>query len=298
MTLGTFAMRYRRFGCGILAAVVWLGAASAARAQAADVTLRVALLPQWVVNQHRVGAPVGSQGAVSPQLGSALDAGVVDRVVFWWQRGVIQRDALVWKPIRVLEGDEAAQLGGRGGFELRPVRQPSGGAAWTQAEIVSRGAPADGVAILEIGGELAPLRQVLDSLFLVSRDGAFTELELTRRAVIAGPGIQIVTAPFGRPAPAEASALFRGSGLELLVVRSQVEVLPGGTVTPNGFGDLSTFSAGAWREGDRVLMRVPLAVARPGLPAVVMGWRDRVFRPDGGDGNEMRRSSRLTPVPR
>ena len=118
--------------------------------------------------------------------------------------------------------------------------------------------------------------------------------------IVRGEGVQIITAPFDRPvAVAEAPGLFRGGrGLEFLVVRSQVEVTSGGEATPNGFGDLSAFSAGAWREGDRVFVRVPAAAMRAGLPSVVMGWRDRLVRPDGGDGNELRRSSRLVPLSR
>ncbi|HSE95337.1 MAG TPA: hypothetical protein VLD61_05565, partial [Methylomirabilota bacterium] len=50
--------------------------------------LRLASLPQWVSDQHPVA------GA----LRAAVDGGVVDRVVLWWQRGVIQRDMLVGKP--------------------------------------------------------------------------------------------------------------------------------------------------------------------------------------------------------
>jgi hypothetical protein len=292
-----------RFALGLalaLALVTLAGGLATVGAQPARGTLRVALLPQWVVNQHRAGASLASRGGVSPQLSRALDGGVVDRVVFWWQRGVIQREALVWKPFRVLDGAEAAGLGGRGGFDLVAVRPPTGGAAWTEVEIAPRaGQPAE-VAVLEIGGELAPLRQVLDSLFLAAPDGSVTELDLARRAIVRGEGVQVIAAPFDRPVTvAAAPDLFRGGrGLEFLVVRSQVEVTSGGEATPNGFGDLSAFNAGAWREGDRVFVRVPVAAMRAGLPSVVMGWRDRLVRPDGGDVNELRRSSRLVPLSR
>jgi hypothetical protein len=233
-------------------------------------------------------------------LARALDGGVVSRVVFWWQRGVIHRDALVWKPIRILDGEEAATLGGRGSFDLAQVRPPTGGSAWVEVDIVPRpGQPAE-VAVVELGGELAPLRQVLDSLHLLAPDGSLTEIELARRALVRGAGVQIISAPFDRPVTVpDARSLFQAAGeLEFLVVRSQVEVSPGAEATPNGFGDLSAFSAGAWREGDRVLIRVSMAAAGPGLTPVVLGWRDRLFRPDGGDVNELRRSSRLAPVPR
>jgi hypothetical protein len=285
----------------LLAAVVLAGGlAGGVHAQPTRATLRIALVPQWVVNQHRAAPSLGSRGVATPQLVRALDGGVVSRVVFWWQRGVVHRDALVWKPIRLVEGEEAATLGGRGSFELVQVRPPAGGSAWLEADIVPRaGRPAE-VAVVELGGELAPLRQVLDSLHLVGPDGSLTELELARRALVRGAGVQIITAPFDRPVTVpDARALFQGGGgLEFLVVRSQVEVSPGAEATPNGFGDLSAFNAGAWREGDRVMLRVPVAAAGTGLAPIVLGWRDRLFRPDGGDVNELRRSSRLAPVPR
>jgi hypothetical protein len=284
----------------LVAGVLAAGVAGGADAQPARATLRVALVPQWVVNQHRVAPSLASRGTVSPQLARALDGGVVGRIVFWWQRGVIHRDSLVWKPVSLLDGEEAAALGGRGSFDLAQVRPPAGGAAWTEVEIAARpGAPAE-VAVVQLGGELAPLRQVLDSLHVLAPDGSLTELELARRALVPGAGVQIIAAPFDRPVMVpDARGLFQGSGgLEFLVVRSQVEVSPGAEATPNGFGDLSAFSAGAWREGDRVLVRVPMPPPAAGLAPVILGWRDRLFRPDGGDVNELRRSSRLAPVPR
>src|SRR5262249_61903235 len=65
-------------------------------AQPAPATVRLALLPQWVVIQHRAGMG----GALSPDLRSALDGGVVDRNVFAWDRGRIERSALVAKGVR------------------------------------------------------------------------------------------------------------------------------------------------------------------------------------------------------
>jgi hypothetical protein len=284
----------------LVAVVLGVGLSGAAHAQPVGATLRLALLPQWVVNQHRSAASLGARGAVSPQLARTLDGGVVDRVVFWWQRGVIHRDSLVWKPIRVLDGDEAAALGGRGSFDLAQVRAPAGGTAWTEVQIAPRAGQAAEVAVIQIGGELAPLRQVLDSLHVTAPDGSLSEVELARRALVRGAGVQVITAPFDRPVTApDARSLFEATGgLELLVVRSQVEVSPGAGATPNGFGDLSAFGAGAWREGDRVLVRVRMPGPGSGLAPMVLGWRDRLFRPDGGDVNELRRSSRLAPAPR
>ncbi len=280
----------------LVVAVLMAGLATAS-AQPVTGSVRIALVPQWVVSQHR--GPAGP-GAMTPEFQAALDRGVVNRTVFWWQRGVIQRESLVWKPVRVLAGPEAEALGGRGTFELVSVRPPSGAAAWTEIEIAARTGRPDEVLVLELGGELNTLRQVLDTVFVVSPSGALAELGLARRALIRGDGVPVIAVPFGRPVTVAGGAmLFRGSaGVEFLVARSPIEAIPNGGLTTNGFGDLSPFRGGEWREGDRVFVRVPIATLRAGTPAVVLGWRDRQYRPDGGDNNEFRKSSRLMPVPR
>ena len=99
-----------------LGLVLAAGVATVA-AQPAPLTIRLALVSQFVVNQHRAGT--SRERGLVPEFRTALDRGVVDRVVFVWQRGLIQRRwSLVWKPVRVLAGPDAAALGGRGQFEL------------------------------------------------------------------------------------------------------------------------------------------------------------------------------------
>ncbi|MGH2651031.1 MAG: hypothetical protein ACRDHK_07470 [Actinomycetota bacterium] len=282
----------RRVSVSFSLVVALLGVdAATASAQPVTGSVRTALVPQWVVSQHRGPGGPGSLRSMTPEFQAALDRGVVDRVVFRWQRGVIQREALVWKPVRVLAGPEAEALGGRGTFELASVRPPSGPAAWTEIEVAARTARPDDILVLELGGELNTLRQVLDTVFVASAHGSLAELGLARRALIPGDGVPVIAVPFGRPVTvAGGPALFRGTaGIEFLVARSQIEAIPNGAITANGFGDLSPFRGGEWREGDRVFLRVPIATLRAGTPAVVLGWRDRQYRPDGGDANEFRR---------
>jgi hypothetical protein len=261
--------------------------------------LRVAHVSQWVVNQHHGG--MGSGWLMVAELRAALEGGVVDRPVFWWQRGLVHRESLVRKPARILAGPEAEALGGRGSFDLLTVRPPTGRAAWTEIEVSSRTGSVDDVLVLELGGELDTLRQVLETLLILGTDGTLVELPLARRALVPGAGVPIVRAPFGRPvSDRAASGWFQGTaGIEFLVVRSQVEAIPDGAVTTNGLADVAlTRSSGDWREGDRVFLRVSGGSLRAGVPAVVLGWKDRVDRPDGGDSELLRRSSRLLPLAR
>src|SRR5262245_47045207 len=67
----------RRTAMTGLALILGVAAALPARAQSPPAVVRVALLPQWVIQQHR-----GIGGALSPELRSAVDGGVVDRTVF------------------------------------------------------------------------------------------------------------------------------------------------------------------------------------------------------------------------
>ena len=78
----------------VFAAFLAAGGVAGAVAQSSGATLRLAFLPEWVLEQHR-----RMGGAVRPELRAALDRGVVDRVVFWWQPGIVHRPArLSWTP--------------------------------------------------------------------------------------------------------------------------------------------------------------------------------------------------------
>src|SRR5262245_39649913 len=130
----------------LLVAALGPGAAVRSSAQVPPPVVRVALLPQWVIQQHRS----------LPALAAAVEGGVVDRTVFAWQRGVIQRQALVSKPIRVVP--DPAPLGGRGRFDVT-VRPPTGRAAWTEIEVQRASPGPDDVLLLELGGERNTIRQ-------------------------------------------------------------------------------------------------------------------------------------------
>ena len=268
-----------------------------AGSQPAPLTIRLALLPQWSVNQHRGGAGWGSRGPLTPDFRTALAGGVVDRPVFWWQRGLIQRSSLVRKPIRVLPPAEAAPLGGRGQFDLVSVRPPTGPAAWTDVEIAFRGQGGD--LVLEVGGELNTITQVLETVLLMPADGAIQEVPLTRRALVSGPGIPVVTVQFGVPPAVPRTAFGGAGGLDFLVARSPIESLTNGDTTTLGPADRATTNVGDWREADRVFIRVPAAGLQAGVPGVVLVWKDRTLKsdPDGGEF-EQRRSRLELPRPR
>ena len=276
----------------ILALALSMGASLLA-AQPAPVPVRLALVSQWVVTQHR-----GREVRLAPELRSALDSGVVDRTVFRWQRGLIQRRTLVAKPIRVLAGPEAQALGGQGDFQLAAVRPPSGQAAWTAVEITAQSGRPDDVLILEVGGELNSIAQVLETLFLVTPDG-FRELPLARRALVPSAGVPVASLPYGQPVAASARVNFyEAAGVGFFVARSQVEAIVDGGLTASGPADLSSVrdATGDWREGDRIFIRVPAAALRAGVPAVVLGWKDRIFR-EGGPGFEVLRGRARLPIP-
>lgn len=288
-------MRQRSLGLAFVLALLVAGTAPA-WAQPPTASVRLAALLQWVVNQHRQAVIRAPGQPLAPEFRSALDGGVVDRVVFWWQRGAIQRRSLVAKPIRVLPAAEATALGGRGDFELVSVRPPAGGSAWTEVEVGLRSAGTDDVLVLEIGGELHTIAQVLESLFVAVPGDGLRELALARRAVIPGDGVPVFALPFGEPVVlAGGPPPFRGvAGAEFFVARSQVEVIENAAVTTNGPADLAgVMGAGRdWREADRVFVRIPVAALRTGAPAVVLGWKDRTFRSDGGD-TDFRQRARL-----
>jgi hypothetical protein len=243
-------------------------------AQGPSGTLRVALLPQWTIQQH---------GGDGPELQRALQQGVVDRTVFAWQRGVIPRSALVPKPVRVVPPPEAAALGGRGRFDLVAVRPPAGRAAWTEIEVALAAAGPDDVAVIEIGGERNTLTQVLETVLVQSPGGPLVAWPLAPVSLLGGAGIPVVRARFELPVTdPRAGSLFRDvGGLELLVVRSLVETVRNGGTSPSGPADASPLGGGDWREGDRVFLRLTARRLGAGAPALVLAWKDRTLQPDG-----------------
>jgi hypothetical protein len=272
-------------------AVIVLEGAAPGTAQGTGGVLRVALLPQWAIQQHRA-----SGGALSQALREAVDGGVVDRTVFAWQQGLLQRQALVRKPIRVLPEPEAVALGGRGTFELTAVRPPAGPAAWTEIE-VSRPAPRmDDVLLLEIGSERNTVSQVLETLLVAAPARGLAELPLARAALLPGPGVPVVSAPFEQPLPPRMAGRFREeAGVGLLAVRSPLWDVRNGDLTPSGLADTVPLGGGDWREGDRLLLRVPAAALAGGPPGLVLGWKDRTLKPDP-DVEFPRRSALPPPV--
>jgi hypothetical protein len=277
----------------VLAGILGIGVGlPAVRAQTPSGVVRLALVPQWVIQQHRaVGGPL------SPVLREALDGGVVDRTVYSWQRGVIQRQALVAKPIRVVPHDEAAALGGRGRFALGAVRPPTGRAAWTEVEITRAGSDADDVVVLEVGGERNTVTQVLETLLVAEPGRGLTEVALVRTALVAGSGVPVVTAYFERPLPAAMAQRFREeAGMGILVARSPLWDVRNGDRTSSGPADTVPYSGGDWREGDRVFLRIPVAALDRGVPGLVLGWKDRTLQTDPDGGEFPRRSSLAPPL--
>jgi hypothetical protein len=273
--------------CGVPSMAVW--------AQPPPFVLRIALLPQWTLNQHRTGREA------SPALRDALEGGVVDRTVFAWQRGLIPRSALVAKPIRVVSDEEASALGGHGQFEVTALRAPAGRTAWTEVEIASRSGQPEDVLVLEVGGERNTVVQVLETLLVQTPDGRLVAQPLARPALVPGVGVPIVGAPFGQSVaiPSAGTAFRDVGGLEMLVVRSLVEVVRNGDRTPNGPADMALPGQGDgdWREGDRVFLRV---TGRPPgrLPGVVLGWKDRTLQSDPDVLELPRRSALPLPIVR
>ncbi len=287
------AIRVSAFvGALVFGGVLVAGGLGVGMAQPAPARVRLALLPQWTINQHRAAvSPVGGR-VLAPELRTAVESGVTDGVVFWWRRGAIERRSLVPKPIRVLPPAEAAPLGARGTFQLVNVVPPSATAAWTTVEVAPQSGQPGDVLVLEVGGELNTITQVLETLLVLTPARGLEELPLARRALIPASGVPVVKVPFGRPvALADGVPVPRGAeGIEFLVARSQVDVVTDGDTTPNGAADRATTHVGDWREGDRVFVRLPLATLRAGAPAIVLGWKDRTPKPDPGDRPDIRQS--------
>ena len=119
------------------------------------------------------------------------------------------------------------------------------------------------------------------------------------RAAVGAPGVPVARVPFGRM-PAEPAA-FRGQdGIEFFVARSTIENLPDADTTTAGPADKAMTNVGDWREADRVFIRIPAARLQSGAPAIVLGWKDRTLKsdPDGGNGDDRRRSHLLRAAPR
>jgi len=269
-------MMTRRLLVTGLAAALGIGAALPAWAQATPGVLRLALLPQWAIQQHR-----GAGGSLSPALREAVEGGVVDRTVFAWQRGLVQRRALVLKPIRVVSGPEAVALGGRGRFDLAAVRPPAGRAAWTEVEVIRPAPGADDVLMLEIGGERNTVTQVLETLLVAEPTRGLVEVPLARSALVPGLGVPVVPSPFEQPLPPAMAQRFREeAGMGLLVVRSPLWDVRNGGLTASGPADTVPLGGGDWREGDRVFIRVSAAALDQRVSALVLGWKDRKLTPD------------------
>jgi hypothetical protein len=245
-------------------------------AAAQPVQVRLGLVSQWVVNQH---------GQTAESLGATLERGLADGFVFSWHRGRIPRSALVPKPIRALPAAEAAALGGRGECDVTAVRAPAEPAAWTVVDVLPRTGRPDDVCVLEVGGELNTIHQVLARLYVADPAGALEHLPLSKRAFFPRPGVPVIRVQFGVPVAVPKGVAFQGRpGVDFLVARSPIETVENGGVTPNGFADLSPFQAGEWREADRVFIRLPVSTLRAGAPPIALVWKDRVFmeQPDKG----------------
>lgn len=259
-----------------LTAALGIGVTGPVRAQGPPDVVRLALLPQWVIQQHRTGG-----SSANPALREAIDGGVVDRTVFAWQRGVIQRQVLVRKPIRVVPEPEATALGGRGRFALGAVRPPAGRAAWTEVEIVRASGGADDVVLLEVGGERNTVTQVLETLLVADSSRPLAELSLARPALLASAGVPVIAVPFEQPIPPALAGRFREeAGMGLLVVRSPLWDVRDGDLTASGRADTVPLGGGDWREGDRVFLRIPAAAIGRGLAGLVLGWKDRTLQTD------------------
>ena len=165
-------------------------------------TVRFAFVPRVVSTQFTNG----------PDFRAALDRGVVDRGVFFWQHGLIERRSLVLKPIRLLVGSEAERLGGRGQFQLGPVRPSQGSSAWVEVEIVHAAGKADDSLVLEIGGEKYEIRQVLAALLLAPPAGGLEELRLAPRALSPGAGVPVIEASLTTPLANRLRKLVKSGG--------------------------------------------------------------------------------------
>jgi hypothetical protein len=237
-----------------LALILALAGPGAALAQGPPVTLRLALVSEAVVRRGSLGA--------------------------------VQRGLLLTKPIRAVSGPEATVLGGRGDFAVVAVRPPAGAAAWSEVDVAARGDRPDDVLVLEVGGDLGTVGQVLDAILVEEPSGQLAALTVEPAALIGGRGVLALPAPFGRPITRpDAGTRFRGvAGVEFLVIRGLVETLVDAATTPRGRADASPHWAGEWREGDRLFIRMPVTRLRAGPPRLVLSWKDRIVLGPIGEG--------------
>ena len=217
----------------------------------AAATLRIAHLSPSIVDQHRGGWPSVTGQPMQPDFRSAGDHRVVDRAVLRWPHSVIQRIARMQKPIRIVEGDEAAALGGRGTFPLAAVRVPGGLAAWTEIDVVPVSGAAEDVRVLEVGGEIDTVRQVLASRVVRQAGQTPEEWPLATPAFHPGAGVAVIQAQFGLPlggpdAPGQCGG---SDALEALVGRSLVQTVSETAETTNGGADLSPVESQAVASG-------------------------------------------------
>jgi hypothetical protein len=257
--------------------VLWIVGTATAQE---PVTVRLAFLPQWLINTHRMPVSPLQDLRLPPSFAETLERGVTERVVFAWQRDRIQRSSLVVKPFRVLSATEAAPFGGRGEFRMGDVEPPGKGSAWTVVHVVPIREEPDSVLVLEIGGELGTITQLIETILVEDRPGEFRERRLGPLALVENPDrVTILRVPFGQPVTvAGAAGLFRGTeGVDFLVARSLVDAVSRGDVTPNGSADVAGWT-GDWREGDRVFIRASLTALRRDRMSSVLAWRDRTLR--------------------
>jgi hypothetical protein len=246
-------------------------------AQPDPASVRLALMWQRVLDWNDLGPGTTAQGPAADQFARALEHGVVNGPTFEWDRDHIARSSLLLKPIRVVSGAEATALGGRGEFALVAVRPPAGTSAWTEVLVASGGPGDDAVLVLEVGGEVSAVAQILESVLLVPAGGGVERLFTASRG---RPGVPVIRVARGQPIPSSAgSDPWGADGVAFLVARSPVEVLRDGTTTPSGRADLATDPTTDWRVGDRLFIRVPLARLRTSAPAIVLAWKDRTVRP-------------------
>jgi hypothetical protein len=242
-------------------------------------TVRLAHIRQWVVDWNDLGPGATAPEAAADQFGRALERGVVDRATFGWDRDHIARAALLRKPVRVLSGTEATALGGRGEFILVAVRSPAGASAWTEVEIMPTSSADDAVLVLEVGGEVSSVAQVLESVLLAAPEGGVVRLSLTPRALVSRQGVPVIRAARGQPiSSVNGVSPWGPDGVAFLVARSPVEVLADGATTTSGRADLAWDPSADWRAGDRLFVRISLARLGTRAPGIVLAWKDRIPR--------------------
>ena len=267
-------------GLLLVTALGW-GAAVPSHAQAPPPVVRLALLPQWVIQQHRS----------LPALAEAIEGGVVDRTVFAWQRGVIQRQALVSKPIRVVPEPGAP----RRPRAVRPHGAPAdrpGGLDGDRGPPVEPRAPTT-CSSSRSGASATRSRRSSRRCWSRSPGGRWPRYRWLAPPSCAGAGVPVVASTFDAPLPPAMAQRFRQeAGLDLLVVRSPALGRANGDQTSSGRADTVPFGGGDWREGDRVFLRIS------GRRARSRRARDRagVEGPDAPERPERRVPASLVPA--